>query len=160
MAVPITEFTDLIQSVQTLQSNDSFRARLDAGQWRTFASYLTRHDLRMGDVLIKQGETDRVMYLIGSGTFQVLVQGAVPGANRVVLLRAGAICGEPSLFTDGEHMATIEAMSSATVWALRLSRYEELCQRLPAIALEVTRAAGAVMAARMRANAQPKKPAV
>lgn len=153
-----TEFSDLVQSIQTLNAEDTFRARLDAQQWRTFAGYLTRHELRAGDVLIRKGDTDRAMYLIGAGTFQVYVPDAPPGSSRVALLRPGAVCGEPSLFTDGQRMATVEAMTPATIWALRLPRFEELAQRVPAVALEVARGAAAVMAQRMRANAQRNQP--
>lgn len=153
-----TEFGDLIQSIQTLQADDTFRARLDPQQWRTLAGYMTRHDVRAGDVLIRQGDTDRAMYLIGAGTFQVYVDGAAPGTSKVALLRAGAICGEPSLFSDGQRMATVEAMTTATIWALRLPRFEELAQRVPAVALEVVRAAASVMASRMRANMTKQMP--
>lgn len=152
MQASATEFGDLIQSIQTLQADDTFRARLDPQQWRTLAGYMTRHDMRAGDLLIRQGDNDRAMYLIGAGTFQVYVQGAAPGTSKVALLRAGAICGEPSLFSDGQRMATVEAMTAATIWALRLPRFEELAQRVPAVALEVVRAAASVMASRMRAN--------
>jgi len=45
--------TELIQAIQTLNTEDAFRARLDAQQWRTFCQYLTRHELRSGDLLVK-----------------------------------------------------------------------------------------------------------
>ena len=43
-------------------------------------------------------------------------------------------------------MANVEAMTPCVVWALRGPRMEELAQRSPALALELLRAAGAVMA--------------
>ena len=43
-------------------------------------------------------------------------------------------------------------MTTGAVWALRLPRFDELSQRVPSIALELLRAAGAVMTVRMRAN--------
>ena len=44
------------------------------------------------------------------------------------------------------------------VYALRGPRLEELAQRLPALALELLRAAGSVMATRMRANLAKQTP--
>jgi hypothetical protein len=41
---------------------------------------------------------------------------------------------------------------------MRLPRFEELAARVPAIALEVLRAAGTVMAMRMRANMARQTP--
>jgi CRP/FNR family cyclic AMP-dependent transcriptional regulator len=72
--------------------------------------------------------------------------------SRVVMLRPGAMVGESGLFSGAPHTASVEAMTASTVWALRLPRFEELCSRMPALALEVMRGAGGVMAARMRAH--------
>ena len=54
-------------------------------------------------------------------------------------------------------MANVEAMTACEVWALRGPRLEELAQRNPALALEL-RAAGNVMAVRMRANLAKQTP--
>jgi CRP/FNR family transcriptional regulator, cyclic AMP receptor protein len=146
------EFNDLVQAMQTLNAEDAFRARLTLDQWRAISPYLTRHDIRAGDLLIKQGDTDRTMYFLGQGSLQVFVTGGPPGSNRIAILRAGSVVGEPGLFSDGARMANVEAMTPCAVWALRGPRLEELAQRAPALALELLRAAGGVMAMRMRNN--------
>ncbi|HMC15896.1 MAG TPA: cyclic nucleotide-binding domain-containing protein [Albitalea sp.] len=152
------DFNDLVQAIQTLNAEDAFRARLNVDQWRAIVPYLTRHDIRAGDLLIKQGDTDRTMYLLGQGSLQVFVTGGPPGSNRIAILRAGSVVGEPGLFSDGPRMANVEAMTPCAVWALRGPRLEELAQRSPALALELLRAAGGVMATRMRANLQRQIP--
>ena len=146
------DLNELVQAIQTLNAEDAFRARLNLDQWRTIAPYLTRHDIRSGDLLIKQGDSDRSMYFLAQGTLQVFVTGGPPGGNRIAILRAGSVIGEPGLFSDGPRMANVEAMTPCSVWALRGPRLEELSQRSPALALELLRAAGGVMAMRMRAN--------
>ena len=145
------DINDLVQAIQTLNSEDSFKVRLLPEQWRTVAPYLTRHELRSGDLLIKQGDTDRSTYFLSQGSLQVFVTGGAPGSSRIAILRAGSIVGEPGLFSDGHRMANVEAMTACVVWALRGPRLEELAQRSPALALELLRAAGSVMATRMRA---------
>jgi CRP-like cAMP-binding protein len=152
------EFNDLVQAIQTLNAEDAFRARLNVDQWRAIAPYLTRHDIRAGDLLIKQGDSDRTMYVLGQGSLQVFVTGGPPGSNRIAILRAGSVVGEPGLFSDGPRMANVEAMTPCAVWALRGPRLEELAQRSPTLALELLRAAGGVMATRMRANLQRQIP--
>ncbi len=146
------EVNQLVQAVQSLNAEDAFRPRLNHDQWRTFSQYLTRHEIRAGDLLIKQGDIDRTLYLLEQGSLQVFATGGAPGGNRIGILRAGSVIGEPGLFSDGARMANVEAMTPCVVWALRGPRFEELAQRVPAIAIEVLRAAGGVMAARMRAN--------
>ncbi|WP_280153431.1 cyclic nucleotide-binding domain-containing protein [Piscinibacter sp. XHJ-5] len=146
------EFDKLVQAIQTLNAEDAFRARLSADQWRAVAPYLTRHDIRAGDLLIKQGDTDRTMYFLAEGSLQVFITGGPPGSNRIAILRAGSVVGEPGLFSDAPRLANVEAMTPCAVWALRGPRLEEMSQRSPALALELLRAAGGVMAVRMRAN--------
>ncbi len=152
------DINELVQAIQTLNAEDAFRARLSLEQWRTVAPYLTRHELRAGDLLIKQGDDDRTLYLLAQGNLQVFVTGGVPGSHRIAILRTGSVVGEPGIFGDGPRMANVEAMTPCVVYALRGPRLEELAQRSPALALELLRSAGAVMAARMRANLAKQTP--
>jgi len=148
----------LVQALQTLNAEDAFRPRLTLEQWRLIAPYLTRHDIRAGDLLIKQGDADRTMYFLEQGSLQIFVTGGPPGSNRIAILRAGSVVGEPGLFGDSPRMANVEAMTPCTVWALRGPRLEELAQRQPALVLELLRTAGGVMAMRMRANLAKQTP--
>ncbi len=152
------EFSELVQAIQTLNTEDAFRARLNLEQWRTVGPYFTRHEIRSGDLLIKQGDTDRSMYFLGRGSLQVFMTGGPPGSSKVAILRPGSVVGEPGIFIDGPRTANVEAMTACTVWALRGPRLEELSQRSPALALELVRAAGGVMASRMRANLTKQLP--
>ena len=152
------EIQELVHAIQTLNADDAFRVRLSAEQWRAVEPYLTRHDIRSGDLLIKQGDVDRTMYLLAQGSLQVFVTGGPPGSHRIAILRAGSVVGEPGLFGDYPRMANAEAMTPCVVFALRGPRVEELAQRQPGLALELLRAAGGVMATRMRANLEKQTP--
>jgi CRP/FNR family transcriptional regulator, cyclic AMP receptor protein len=143
---------ELFRAIQSLNTADAFRPRFTAEQWRSVAPFLAPHDIRTGDLLIKQGDTDHTAYFLGQGSLQVFVSGASAGANKIAILRAGAVVGEAGLFGDFPRMASVEAMTPCIVWALRGPRLEELAQRAPALALELVRAAGAVMATRARAH--------
>ena len=152
------DIDELVRAIQSLNADDAFRPRLTHDQWRTVAPYLARYDVKAGALLVEQGDQDRSLYLLQSGSMQVFVK-AAPGApsgpgqggTRVAILRPGAVCGEPGLFGDTPRTANVEAITPCVVWALRGPRMEELAQRSPALALEMLRAAGAVMAVRMRA---------
>jgi CRP/FNR family transcriptional regulator, cyclic AMP receptor protein len=152
------DINELVHAIQTLNAEDAFRTRLTLDQWRSIAPYLSKHDIRAGDLLIKQGDADRTMYFLAQGSLQVFVTGGPPGSNRIAILRAGSVVGEPCLFSDGARMANVEAMTACVVHALRGPRLEELAQRLPALAMELLRAAGGVMATRMRANMTKQTP--
>lgn len=153
-------FNELVHAIQTLNAEDAFRPRLNPEQWRVLSTYLTPHEIRSGDLLVKQGDSDRTVYFLAQGSLQVFVTGGAPGTSRIGIMRAGSICGEPGLFADGPRAANVEAMTPCVVWALRLPRFEELAARVPLVALEVLRAAGTVMVLRMRANLQRQVPTV
>jgi CRP/FNR family cyclic AMP-dependent transcriptional regulator len=148
--------TLLKEAVQSLNAPDAFRPRFNGAQWDTFGSYLQKHQLRTGDLLIRHRDLDRNLYLLESGNLQVYV----PDAQRrpVAILRAGSVVGEPSLFGETPRMAQVEAMSPLTVWALTRPRFEELLARQPEIGLELLRSIRSVMAERMRANLERGHP--
>jgi CRP-like cAMP-binding protein len=141
----------LYEAVHSLNAPDAFKPRWGHEQWRIFEAFLTRHEVRAGDLLVKQGEHDRTMYLVESGTLQVFVQPPKAG-TKLSILRPGAVVGEAGLFSDQPRMANVEAMGACVVWALRGPRYEELAARNPTLTLELVRAAAALMGVRMRAN--------
>jgi CRP/FNR family transcriptional regulator, cyclic AMP receptor protein len=142
----------LFEAVQTLNAEDAFKSRLTLDQWRLIEPFMVRTELRSGDMLMRQGELDRTLYFLEHGALQVFVNNPSPGSGRLSILRAGAVVGEAGLFSDQPRMANVEAMTRCVVWALRGARYDELCARSPAIALEIARAVAAVMGRRMRAN--------
>ena len=146
------DINELVGAVQSLNTPDAFRARFTHDQWRLLSQYLTQHELRGGDLLIKQGDTDRTTYFLARGTLQMFATGAAVG-HRVLVLRPGSIVGELALFVDTPRPANVEAMTPCMVWALRMPRLEEMAQRVPALALEFVRAAGGVMAHRLAAVA-------
>ena len=154
----MNDISDLIQSVQTLNAEDAFRPRIGTELWRTLASYLSRHEIRAGDLLIKHGDRERTMYLLERGSLQVFISREKPGAQRIAILRSGSVVGEAGLFGEGPRMANVEAMTPCVVWALRGPRLEELVARVPPLAYEVVRAAAAVLAARLRANMENSVP--
>ena len=151
-------FMQLVQAIQTLNAYDAFRPRFSPENWRVVGSYLMRRELKSGDVLIFQGDSDRTMYLIESGTLQVYVRGTATQGAKIALLRAGAIVGEPSLFGETVRMAQVDAISPAIVWALSRPRLDEMLASHPELAYEILRSAGAVMAERMRGTLERGTP--
>lgn len=146
-------FDHVIQAVQSLNAEDSFRPRLDARQWQLFGEYFNEVNLRSGEVLVKYRDMERTVYLLEQGTLQLYVPAAPQAGRRpVAILRPGSIVGEAAMFGDAPRMAQVEAMSPCTVWALPRHRLDEMALRQTTLALEVLRSLGAVLVARMQAN--------
>ena len=154
------DITPLVRAVEALHDDDAFKAHLSAAQWQRLAAVMDRREIAAGDLLVRRGDVEPRAYLVESGQLQVFVTGGPPRSHRVATLGEGAMLGEPALFGAAPRMAHVEAVTAAVVWSLCARRLHELAAEAPALVLEVLRAAGAVMAARMRANLERGIPAV
>jgi CRP/FNR family cyclic AMP-dependent transcriptional regulator len=146
------DITPLVTALQAMHGNDAFRARLTQEQWQRLVDAMERRELSPGELLLRRGEIESRAYLVESGQLQVFVVGGPPRSHRIATLHAGSLVGEPGLFAATPRMAHVEAMTHCVVWSLSASRLRELAAEDPALVLEVLRAAGAVMAVRMRDN--------
>ncbi len=146
------DITALVNAIQALTAEDAFRCALSPAQWQWLAAHMSRREVRAGELLIHQGETRRVIYFLEQGNLQVFVTGGPPGSHRIAVLRPGSLVGEPALFTEVPRMANVEAMTPCVVWSLQGEQLKELAAYDPHATLELLRAAGAVMAVRLRIN--------
>ena len=152
------DITELVEAIETLNAPDAFRAGFSMLQWQTIEAFLIPFEMKTDEVLIEQGETDRSCYFVGRGSVQVYCSGGPPGESRIAILRSGSLVGEPSLFGDMPRMASVSTLTPCTLWALSGTRFEQFAQRVPHLALDFLRAAGVVMAARMRLTLERQSP--
>ena len=146
------DISTLCRAVQSLQGEGAFPVAMAAADWQRLAPYLARREVPAGSLLMRRGDTDRMAYWVQEGQLQVYVVGGPPGSHRIALLAAGTIVGEPALFGAAARMAHVEALTDAVVWGLGAECFDALAAQDTPLALAVLRGAGAVMAARLRAN--------
>ena len=93
------------------------------------AAICTRRQLKEGDVLAKQGEAGRDLYIVSDGLLEVSV--IEQEVSRVVInLGAGQLIGEMALVDHGPRSATVKAVSDPTyVQVIKHDEFEALCQR-------------------------------
>jgi CRP-like cAMP-binding protein len=142
----------LMKAVHAERGEEAFKVRLTGAQWQHLAQVMQRLDLPAGKLLLRRGDADGCAYLLEAGQLQVFVTGGPPRSHRMTTLQPGALVGEQALFTTALRLANVEALTPSVVWALCAQRLHGLAAEAPALVLEVLRAAGEVMAARMRAH--------
>jgi CRP/FNR family transcriptional regulator, cyclic AMP receptor protein len=93
------------------------------------------------DTLFREGEPGDLMYVLMSGTADIVVH------DRVVeTVEAGAIIGEMVMIDEGPRSATVIAKSDCTLLPIDKKRFNFLIQQTPNFAVHVMR----VIAKRLR----------
>lgn len=108
-----------------------------------FAHNAETHHVNAGDYLFREGDPGGLMYVLNTGSAEVLV-----GERVVETLAHGSIVGEMSLVSPGPHSASIRAISECSFVAVDEKRFHFLVQQTPFFATRVMR----VMAERLRAT--------
>jgi CRP/FNR family transcriptional regulator, cyclic AMP receptor protein len=114
-------------------------------------------DLSAGQTLMAQGEDDRSVYLLESGSLSVHYEDA-KGRVRLAMVGPGSVVGEGAFFSQLQRSATVQAAAPARLWLLSPTRWGQLCKNHPVIALQLSQALGQVMARRV-VN-KPKRTAI
>lgn len=107
---------------------------------------LFRHEtelkvLSAGEALFHAGEKSDHMYVLMSGTTEIVVHGRV-----MEVAEPGAMLGEMAMIDDTVHSATVIAKSDCTLFPIGRQRFNFLIQQTPNFALHVMR----VISARLR----------
>ena len=138
----------LVDAIAVNKAKDGLPLNLVSAQWELLANYLLPVTLAQGDVLFRQGVSDRTLYFVASGSLSVHFEDA-DKRIRLAIVGAGSVVGEGSFFTGLPRSATVQAGSACVLWGLLPMRFTELTHRKPELALSISMAAGAVVAKRL-----------
>ena len=132
-----------------LTSRNAFRPMLSTDDWHTLASFCIERRLPPDYRVVIRGHADRALR---GGVDGSLWQVSDAGAGQPRLLLPGTVLGEDTLFSDAPGDVDVRTLEDALILELSLPRQKELTAAFPAIAFELLRAAGAVIAARGRTS--------
>ena len=154
------DITTLVEAVRNSNASDAFDAAMDVHAWQALRPYLSRHSLRAGECLMRQGDAASEACWLEQGNLQIHATGSSHAGSRVTVLRPGALVGEAALFADVRRGAHVEAMTPIVVWSLSAAQLDALCADAPLLAMRLLRAAAAVMVKRVQAHLQLGTPLV
>ncbi len=115
-------------------------AELSEEQCRILAGLVTLRDLRSGDVLVKEGESDNHLYTIVDGMLRVVRNAGT--SEEVVLFNIGAgdFADELGFMDGSRHYASLVAGDGTRVLGLEREKLESLLAAHPDIVYKVMRA--------------------
>lgn len=99
------------------------------------------HHLQAGENLFRAGDDGDLMYVLISGTAEIIVNGKV-----VERVEPGAMLGEMAMIDDSPRSATVTALTECKLVPIERKRFNFMIQQTPNFAQHVMR----IMAARLR----------
>ena len=109
-------------------------------QCRVLSERTTLRDLALGDVLIREGHADNHLYIVVSGTFDVVKRAGTHDAVTLHTMAAGDFIDELGFLDGTEPYASKIAAGQARVLGLEREQLEALLTTHPDIVYRVMRA--------------------
>lgn len=95
------------------------------------------------------GDTNRSLYLLASGTVELMLDGMGDQPSVLAELRAGGVFGEACFFHAAPHHSTAVCTSNAVVFELTRAKFDEMLANNCQIALRIGTNAAAILAERL-----------
>jgi CRP/FNR family transcriptional regulator, cyclic AMP receptor protein len=114
-------------------------AELDAGECAVLAEHMLLQPMQKGEVLVKEGDRRRTLFLLGEGRLSVCKAG---GDKETTLyqLRAGEVAGTRAFIDGSDRKAMLRADTDGAVLTLEPEEFERLVDSHPRLVYKVMRA--------------------
>ena len=120
-----------------------------------FNGLLTRENYKKGDLIIFEGNSDRDLLLLASGTASAKIE--LPQSNRekrLFTFDAGAIFGEMALLDGKPRSAHVQAEDDAVVFRLPYEKYKAILAGQPIMAAKLYKNIALVLSHRLRVRSE------
>jgi GNAT superfamily N-acetyltransferase len=111
-------------------------AGLEEGELAKIAGLCSVMELPAGKVILREGQTSNIFYMIMEGSIDILGQ---EDSKILARIQAGDFLGEVSLVSQQPHIATAVTHTACKLVALQRDDFENLINRYPRIGLKVMR---------------------
>ena len=147
-AVKAPSIKELVDAIARNASEDALCKALTPKQWDVMAPYLQLFSLPPSQVLIPQGTLDRTVYFLESGGLSVHFED-YKGRVHLAIVNPGSAVGEAGFFSNMPRNATVQSVGECRLWKLHYSKFLELSQNQPTVALALAMGLAATMTKRM-----------
>ena len=113
-------------------------AHMNNSELASLQSTLTRRTYRKGEVIFREGEAGKELYVIAKGTASVRLRMAdTDRTTRLITMAPGTNFGELALLDQEARSATVEADEDLVCYVLTHEKFVMLTQRDPAVAIKL-----------------------
>ncbi|HZQ34845.1 MAG TPA: cyclic nucleotide-binding domain-containing protein [Dehalococcoidia bacterium] len=128
-----------------------FLSEWSEAEWARLLAYAEQRPFRAGDLLIRAGEVDRSLLIIGAGTLDVFVPDGDLGVRLVGEVQPGEVIGEVAFFDGSPRSASVRAATDGEVRVLSREAFDVFAAYEPVLARTLLLELGRVLAVRLRA---------
>lgn len=129
-----------------------FLANLSPEGWGKLLARTGAQRFRAGEVVVRAGEAQPALYIVASGSLEVLRAGRRGRERRVAVIEQGSVFGEQSFFDRLPRSATVRALSDGELRSLTPEAFEVLAAREPDLARMILLDLGRILSLRLRAT--------
>ncbi len=115
-----------------------FLPDLSSDDWSKIFNLTELYIFKQGEVVINQGETNRVLYIIKSGSVEVFVPGRNPSkGKRIYFINEGSVFGEQSFFDGKPRSASVRGVTDGEILSLSFDSFEILSAKEPELSRKI-----------------------
>lgn len=103
-----------------------------------------------GETILREGRSTQFLWVVVTGTCEVLKTDRNGAEQALALLEAGAVFGEMSFFHPAPHSASVRAKTDVDVMRLARNDYDRLCEEGSAVPLKLLANTLTVVSERLR----------
>jgi CRP-like cAMP-binding protein len=129
-----------------------FLADLSPEGWGKLLARTGAQRFRAGELLVRAGDAQPALYIVASGSLEVVGADRRGRERRVAVIEQGSVFGEQSFFDRLPRSATVRALTDGELRSLTPEAFEVLAAREPDLARMVLLDLGRILSLRLRAT--------
>ncbi len=121
-------------------------------EFGTLFQALVSRDYQPGEMLCKEGDIGRALFILESGTVEVTRKAGTSEPRRLALLKSGDYFGEMSLIDEQPRTATVIATEPVRAYLLYKTEIDKLLRQAPHMGAAIMAHLAALLAVRLRSH--------
>lgn len=128
----------------------TFLGECSEEEWDKVVAQTQRRKFKTGETIVSEGDADRSLYIVASGTLEARVRRHKGVRTRVTTIAKGSVFGEQAFLDGKPRSANVVAVSDGELLVLTLDSLKTLVGWEPKLATQILFDLGRILSLRLR----------
>ncbi|MDX1431843.1 MAG: cyclic nucleotide-binding domain-containing protein [Gammaproteobacteria bacterium] len=128
----------------------TFLGECSEEEWDKIVAQTQRRKFKAGETIVSEGDADRSLYIVASGTLEARVRRHKGVRTRVTTIKRGSVFGEQAFLDGKPRSANVVAVSDGELLVLTLDSLKTLVGWEPKLATQILFDLGRILSLRLR----------